>query len=127
VIAVARRMKQPRLSTPASIAAAAIAIGLSSYAGAVPNLDPFARNMRAQALAPFRTAQAEAEPLSEKQAAQSGSATPFGGFGTDSPPHQPPGASRPPVASTGPVQPGRWSARRIPFVNRARAAPLNGL
>ena len=28
------------------------------------------------------------------------SATPFGGFGTDSPPHQPPSASRTPVAAT---------------------------
>ena len=28
------------------------------------------------------------------------SATPFGGFGTDSPPHRPPRASRAPVAAT---------------------------
>jgi len=46
VIAVARRMKQRRLSTPASIAATAIAIGLSSHVSAATNLDPFARNMR---------------------------------------------------------------------------------
>ena len=107
VIAVALRMKQRRLSTPASIAATAIAIGLSSHASAATNLDPFARNMRAQALSPFRTAQAEAEPVAaekettaSKQETESGSATPFGGFGTDSPPHRPPRASRAPVAAT---------------------------
>ena len=63
VIAVARRMKQPRLLPPASIAAVAIAVGLSGHAWAATNLDPFARNLRPQALSLFRTAQAEAEPL----------------------------------------------------------------
>jgi len=101
-------MKQRRLFQPAPIAVAAIAIGLSGYAQAATNLDPFARNLQQSGtLSLFHTAQAEEEPTAEKagptlehisNAAESAPATPFGGFGTDSPPHQPPGASRPPVA-----------------------------
>ena len=67
VTAVARRMKQRRLLLPGSIAAAAIAVGLSGYAWAATNLDPFARNMRSSALSPFRTAQAEEEPMPAKE------------------------------------------------------------
>ena len=101
-------MKQRRLLQPAPIAVAAIAIGLSGYAQAATNLDPFARNLQQSGtLSLFHTAQAEEEPTAEKagptlehisNAAESATATPSGGFGTDSPPHQPPGASRPPVA-----------------------------
>ena len=102
-------MKQRPLLPPASIAATVIAIGLSSHAWAAANLDPFARNLRSHGLSPFRTAQAEAEPTTEtegpsadREAENGGSATatPSGGFGTDSPPRQPPGASHPPVAAT---------------------------
>ena len=99
-------MKQRRLLPPASIAAAAIVIGLSSHALATTNLDPFARNTRPNALSLFRTAQAEAEPTPDeagpaaKQDSEAGSAaaTPSGGFGTDT--SQPPRASRAPVAAT---------------------------
>jgi hypothetical protein len=86
VIAVVRRMKQRRPFMPASIAAAVIAIGLSSYASAARNLDPFARNLRAQALSPFRTAQAEAEPVAADAVPETK--------------QESEGASRPPVAAT---------------------------
>jgi len=93
-------MKQRLLFSSASIAAAAIAIGLSGHAWAAANLDPFARNTRANALSPFRTAQAEAEPgPAEKAESEDGAATPFGGSGSDSPPHLPPRAAHAPVAT----------------------------
>ena len=53
-------MKQRRLFQPAPIAVAAIAIGLSGYAQAATNLDPFAHNLQQSgALSLFHTAQAE--------------------------------------------------------------------
>src|SRR5208283_304670 len=74
---IAARMQQRRLLPAASIAAAALVLGLSSSAWAAANLDPFARNMRSGGLLPFRTAQAEEEPLPAKPAQESepGSAT----------------------------------------------------
>jgi len=101
-------MKQRRLFPSASIAAAAIAIGLSGHAWAAANLDPFAHSARINVLSPFRTAQAEPEPM-PAEAKQSGSVTssttvttttttPFGGSGSDT--RQPPRASHAPVAAT---------------------------
>ena len=47
---------------------------------------------------------------------ESAAATPFGGFGTDSPPHQPPRASRAPVAAT--------TTTTVPAVLAVEAMPL---
>jgi hypothetical protein len=63
-------MKQRRLFPSAWVAVAglAVAIGLPGYAWSATNLDPFARNMRSGSLLPFRTAQAEEEPVPARAA-----------------------------------------------------------
>ncbi len=77
-----------------------MAVGLATPAWGSANLDPFARNTRVNALMPFRTAQAEMAEPDEAERSESARATPSGGFGTDNPPHQPPSATRTPVATT---------------------------
>jgi hypothetical protein len=93
-------MKQTRLSSAAiATVGLTMAVGLSTPAWASANLDPFARNTRANVLNPFRTAQAEmAEPEGGTEKGESES--PSGGSGTDNTPHQPPSAARTPVAAT---------------------------